>query len=131
MACILRHPPTMKTHKPFPHEKLHVYQRLLELVEQANLVTSRIPRGHRSLADHLSRAASNAALLVAEGANRRGAGEKRQRFVEARGECAEAAAVADVAQRLGFGSHVETDRLKQLAGESSAMLTALIARFAS
>ena len=58
-------------------------------------------------------------------------GEKRQRFVEAGGQLAEAAPVADVAQRLGFGSRVETDRLKQLAGESSAMLTALIARFAS
>ena len=78
----------------FPHERLDAYRVALELAGAARRLAAQIPRGHRSLADHLLRAATNTVLLLAEGANRRGAGEKRQRFVESRGECGEAAAAA-------------------------------------
>ena len=68
-------------------------------------------------------------LLLAKGANRRGTGEKRQRFVESRGECAEAAAAADLVIVLELGSQADANELKGLAGRVAAMLTGLISRF--
>ena len=61
-----------------------------------------------------------------EGANRRGPAQKRQRFVESRGECAEVA--ADLLLVLAIGSRTDAAELKHLAGRVSAMLTRLIAR---
>jgi four helix bundle protein len=87
-----------------------------------------IPRGHRNIADHLERAASNTVLLLAEGANRRGPGEKRQRFVESQGECGEVAAAADLVTILDLGSSSDAEALEKLAGRVSAMLTRLILR---
>lgn len=113
---------------PFPHEKLDAYRVALELALLAKKIVDKIPRGHRNIADHLSRAASNTLLLLAEGANRRGAAQKRQRFVESRGECAEVAAAADLLVALEIGRRSEAGDLKALAGRVSAMLTKLIAR---
>ena len=67
-------------------------------------------------------------LLLAEGANRHGAAQKRQRFVESRGECAEVAAAGDILLVLDIGSQTDAEQLKRLAGRVSAMLTRLIAR---
>jgi hypothetical protein len=64
---------------------------------------------------------------MAEGANRRGVAEKRQRFVESRGECAEVSAAGDLL--LAFiGSRADAEMLKSLASRVSGMLTRLIAR---
>jgi four helix bundle protein len=114
----------------FPHEKLDAYRVALELAVLSQAIAKEIPRGHRSIADHLLRSAGNTVLLIAEGANRRGAGLKRQRFVEGRGECAEVAAAADLLKVLNIGSTVDANELKHLAGRVSAMLTRLIARLA-
>ena len=99
----------------FPHEKLDAYRVAIELAGLSKTLAEKIPRGHRSVADHLLRAASNTVLLLAEGANRRGAAQKRQRFVESRGECAEVAAAADLFLVLGIGSEQEAGELKHLA----------------
>jgi len=112
----------------FPHEKLDAYRIALDLAGAAKHLATQIPRGHRSLADHLMRAATNTVLLLAEGANRRGVGEKRQRFVESRGECGEAAAAADLALVMDLAQPADVEELKLLAGRVSAMLTRLIAR---
>ena len=56
----------------FPHEKLDAYRIALQMASVAKRVAADIPRGHRSIADHLLRATSNTVLLLAEGANRRG-----------------------------------------------------------
>lgn len=87
-------------------------------------LADKTPRGHRSVADHLLRAASNTVLLPAEGANRRGAALKRQRVVESRGECAGVAAT-DLVLVLGIGSKTRAEETKHLAGRVSAMLTRL------
>jgi four helix bundle protein len=94
----------------------------------ANKLAEQIPRGHRSTADHMLRAAANTVLLLAEGANRRGAGLKRQRFVESRGECGEVAAAADLISSMNVVASPEVGELKELASRVSAMLTRLIAR---
>jgi four helix bundle protein len=113
---------------PFPHEKLDAYRVGVQMVALANQLVAQIPRGYRNIADHLQRAASNTVLLLAEGANRRGAALKRQRFTDSRGECGEVGAAADLVRVLGLGSPTDAEELKQLASRVSAMLTRLIAR---
>jgi four helix bundle protein len=112
----------------FPHEKLDAYQVALQMAALSKKLAKEIPRGHRSIADHMLRAAANTALLLAEGANRRGDAQKRQRFVESRGECAEVAAAADLLLVLDIGSPTDAETLKHLASRVSAMLTRLIGR---
>ena len=112
----------------FPHEKLEAYQVAVEMARLARKLAEQIPRGHRNVADHLLRAAANTVLLLAEGANRRGAGEKRQRFAESRGECGEVGAAGDLLLAFEIGAPTDAEALKRLASRVSAMLTRLIAR---
>lgn len=112
----------------FPHEKLDAYQVALKMARLAKKVGEQIPRGHRNVADHMLRAASNTVLLLAEGANRRGIGEKRQRFAESRGECGEVGAAGDLLLAYDIASRADAETLKRLASRVSAMLTRLIAR---
>ncbi len=112
----------------FPHQRLEAYRVALELAAAAQQLSTAIPRGHRSVADHLLRAATNTVLLLAEGADRRGAGEKRQRFVESRAECGEVAAAAELAVVLGFVTPVRAATVQQLANRVAAMLTRLLQR---
>src|SRR5437870_486392 len=88
----------------FPHEKLDIYRVALDMAALAKELADPIPRGYRNVADHLMRAASNTVLLYAEGANRRGAALKRQRFVESRGESGEVAAAGDLIVVLQLGN---------------------------
>ena len=111
---------------PFAHERLAAYQVALQMAAAAGEVAAAIPRGHRNIADHMLRAASNCVLLLAEGANRRGAGEKRQRFVEARGEAGEVAAAVDLAAVLGLRSGRQLGNLKHLAARVAALASGLI-----
>jgi four helix bundle protein len=122
-------PPQTSSPGSFPQDKLDAYRVALEMAALAKDLAKEIPRGHRSLADHLLRSAGNTALLLGEGANRRGRGLKRQRFVESRGECGEVAAAADLVIAMEIGSEAKARRLKGLAGRVSAMLTRLIALF--
>jgi four helix bundle protein len=112
----------------FPHEKLDVYHVALAMAALARRIAERIPRGHRNVADHLMRAAENTVLLLAEGANRRGAALKRQRFGESRGECGEVAAAAGLLRALEIGAQSEVEELRHFASRVSAMLTRLMAR---
>ena len=112
----------------FRHERLDAYQVALRMAALGKKLSEQVSRGDRNVADHMLRAASNSVLLLAEGANRRGAGEKRQRFVESRGECGEVGAAADLLLAYDIGSREEVEELKHLAARVSALLTRLIAR---
>ena len=112
----------------FPHHRLDVYHPSLELAVLAKRIGDGIPRGYRSLADQLIRSGPSVALLIAEGANRAAPGQKRQRFVEARGECGEAAATVEVAARMDLVSNEESIRFGRVADRVAAMLTGLIRR---
>lgn len=118
-----------QAHFIFPHERLEAFHVALDLAEVSQRVVDRIPRGHRRLADQLQRSGSAPALLIAEGANRRAAGEKRQRFSEASGEAGEVAAAVAVGQRLGIVTEQDGAELRQLAARVVAMTTRLIQRF--
>jgi len=113
----------------FPHHRLDAYHASLDLAEMALALARGIPRGHRGLADHLTRSATAMPLLIAEGANRTSAGLKRQRFEEANGECGEVAAVAELVDRLGLVRGDGPAVVLELAGRVAAMLHGLVARF--
>jgi four helix bundle protein len=115
---------------PFPHTRLEVFQLSLEMASQAKLVADRIPRGHRTLADQLLRSSGSTVLLIGEGANRYTAGAKRQRYSEARGECGEVAAAAELLSVLELVPRKEFEVLLSLAGRVASMLTRLLKRFA-
>jgi len=72
------------------------------------------------------RSATAPALLIGEGANRLNAGEKRQRFNEARGEACEAAVAVELAAAPGLVPAVEAEALLAAADKVAAMLTGLI-----
>lgn len=112
----------------FPHAKLDAYRVGLQLAAQAKAVADRVPRGHRTLADQIMRAAGSVVLNTAEGANRYTSGGKRQRFMEARGECGEVAAAAELLATLSLVPVEEAARLRHTAGRVAAMLTGLIRR---
>ncbi len=112
----------------FGHQKLDVYRVAIEMARRSRSVADRVPRGYRSFADHLLRAAGQTVLLIGEGANRYTAGQKRQRYTEARGESGEVAAAAELLSTLRLAPQAEADAILELAGRVAAMLTRLIQR---
>ena len=100
----------------------------LDLAVLAKGISEQIPRGYRSLSDQLIRSGSGVVLLIAEGANRCSAAQKRQRFIEARGECGEAAATVELCERLGLISGEDCQQFQSAAGRIAAMLSGLIRR---
>lgn len=112
----------------FPHHKLDAYRVAVEMTREAEGIASRLSGRHRRIADQLGRAALAVPLLIAEGAHRRTSAQKRQRFTEARGECAEVAAACELARVLGLSDALTTTRVEVLADRVCAMLTRLIAR---
>ena len=112
----------------FTHYKLDAYLVARELADLVMHLTATVPKGHHKMVDQIVRAATGAEALIAEGANRYSAKQKRQRFVEARGEAGEVAAHLE---RLGRYRFITSARLMQrlgLADRLCAMLTGLIKR---
>ena len=112
----------------FPHRKLEAYRSALEMARRAKGIADGIPRGYRSFADQLMRAAGATVLLVAEGANRRARGNKRQRFEEALGECGEAAGNVEMLMTLGLVDLTTANDFADVAGRTSAMIAGLAQR---
>ena len=110
----------------FPHHRLDAWNVALEMASQARRVADAVPRGFRRLADQLMRAAGSTALLIAEGANRWSLGQKRQRYSEARGECGEVAAAAELLGTLGLVHASLIVPLLELASRVGAMLKRLL-----
>lgn len=115
----------------FAHHKLDAYRLALEFAVAVRALIARMPRGHAALADQLSRASIATVTNLAEGANRLGTGEKRQKFCIARGEVGEAAACVELAAALGLVPAAEAQAAIALADRIAAMLTRLIQRFSS
>ena len=113
---------------PFSHERLDVYRVGLEMARVSRQLADRVPRGYRSFADQLLRAAGQTVLLIGEGANRYTTGQKRQRYSEARGEAGEVAAAVELLATLRLVPKPDADEVIHLAGRVAAMLTRLIQR---
>jgi len=112
----------------FAHHRLEAYQVSRQMADRARHVSERVPRGYRSFADQLLRAAGNTVALVGEGANRYSSGQKRQRFTEARGECGEVACLVELLTGFGLVPEAEALAVMSLADRVCAMLTRLIQR---
>ena len=112
----------------FSHKRLDVYRVALEVAARSRTLAERVPRGFKPFADQLLRAAGHTVLLIAEGANRYTAGQKRQRYTEARGECGEVAAAVELLATMRLVPSAEAAAVEHLAGRVAAMLTRLIQR---
>ena len=77
-------------------QKLDVYQRALDLLEDALLLADAVPRGHRSIADQLNRAALSVPLNIAEAVGRKPGPDRRRFLTIARGSAMECGALFDV-----------------------------------
>jgi len=113
------------------HHRLDAWHAAVELASLGRALSHAIPRGDKDLADQLRRAATAPALLIAEGANRSSAGEKRQRYTEARGEAGEAAAAAELAATLGLVPADDAMAVVAVAARVAAMASKLAERFAN
>jgi four helix bundle protein len=116
----------MKGKNRFSHHKLDCYRVALEMLRDVHRVTTRIPRGYRSFADQLLRAAGETVALIGEGANRFTKGQKRQRFTEARGEAGEVAVHVEAIRAMELICEHDANRLLGKADRVCAMLTRLI-----
>jgi four helix bundle protein len=114
----------------FPHYRLDAYWLSIELGVLSKEIADRIPRGYRRVADQLIRSGPAVGLLTAEGANRWSVAQKRQRFIEALGECGEAAATVQMAARMGLVSVADETSFLRIADRVAATLTGLIKRLA-
>jgi four helix bundle protein len=112
----------------FLHQRLDVYRVALKMASRSRELSDRVPRGYKPFADQLLRAAGHAVLLIAEGANRYTAGQKRQRYTEARGECGEVAAAVELLATMRLAPRHDAEEIENLAGRVAAMLTRLIQR---
>lgn len=112
----------------FTHYKLDAYRVSRELADLVMVATAQVPAGHANMVDQIVRAATGAEALIAEGANRYSAKQKRQRFVEARGEAGEVAAHLERLRRYRFISEEQLMQGLGLADRLCAMLTGLIKR---
>jgi four helix bundle protein len=117
-----------KASYPFSHQRLDVYRVALEMARRSRELADRVPRGYRTFADQLLRSAGQTVLLIGEGANRYTAGQKRQRYTEARGESGEVASAVELLATLQLVPQAEADEIMHLAGRVAAMLTRLIQR---
>src|SRR6187402_2810918 len=75
----------------FDHERLDVYQRALEFLDQCDTILEQLPSGRAHLKDQLDRAATSVVLNVAEGAGEFSPDEKRRFYRIARRSATERA----------------------------------------
>ena len=112
----------------FTHYKLDAYRVARELADLVMELTAQVPRGHHKMVDQIVRAATGTEALIAEGANRYTPKQKRQRFVEARGEAGEVAAHLERRPRYRFITEEQLMAGLSLADRACALLTGLIKR---
>lgn len=82
-------------------QKLDVYQRCIEFLALALQVVSKLPKGHRSLAEQLRTSAQSTVANIAEGAGRRTRADAGHHDFIARGSAMESAAHLDVMKAMG------------------------------
>ena len=114
----------------FVHHRLDVYRVSYEMLLKVQALCESIPRGYRSFADQLLRAAGSTVALVGEGANRFTKGQKRERLTEARGEAGEVAVHTEALIGMKVVPRGQADEVLELASRVCAMRTRLIKRHA-
>ena len=109
----------------FLFEKLDVYQKSLELVDEISKLVKE-KKLNPSLRDQLNRASLSISLNIAEGTGRFSKAEKRNFYLIARGSTYECVAIIQVLFRQQTLSHEEYDLLYNGYESISKMLSGLI-----
>jgi four helix bundle protein len=103
--------------------RLDCYRAAVDLAARAAAL---VPRGHAALRDQIERAASSAALNLAEGYGRWLPREKMHFYAIARGSALETAAAIDIVAARGLADPVTCEHARDLASRVARMLTGLI-----
>jgi four helix bundle protein len=109
----------------FAHQRLDAYRVAVELARGVR-EPARTLEGGADLREQVTRSALAVARHVAEGASRHSPADRRQRFVVARGECAECDASLETAALLPNQDQGKLSALRVLVDRAGAMLTGLV-----
>ena len=109
------------------HEKLDVYQRSLDLLDELDRIQASLPPGRAHMRDQLDRAATSIVLNIAEGAGEFSLPDKQRFYRMARRSANECAAILDVFERRNA---VPVDAMSY-ARELIARVVSMLAKLAS
>jgi four helix bundle protein len=107
------------------HEKLHVYQASLQLVELVATIIRAATDIERIIKDQILRSSTSVLLNIAEGAGKRSYADKRRFYEISRGSATETAAALDILRVWGHASEQHVSEGKILLRRIVAMLTKL------
>ena len=107
------------------HQKLDVYQRALDLLDQVDQIYDAMPPGRAHLKDQLDRAATSVVLNIAEGAGEFSKDEKQRFYRIARRSATETAAVLDILDRRRSVPSTVLDPARELLVRVVSMLARL------
>ena len=110
----------------FAFEKLLVYRKAVDFVDQICSRTENFPRGYGFLVDQLNRAALSIAANIAEGNGRFTARDRRNFFGIARGSVQECVPLLELAFRRALLPEADHQALKSQLEEIAKMLSGLI-----
>ena len=111
----------------FDFEKMLVYRRSEEMLDEIVKVSKKIPRGHRQLADQLLRSVSSVCLNVAEGAGEFMPKEKARFYRMALRSATESASIIRILHRL----KMVPQHQYQLSYEALLEITKMLAKLSS
>ena len=106
----------------FDHDRLDVYQRTLERLDQVDRILEQMPPGRAHLKDQLDRAATSVLLNIAEGAGEFSLADKQRFYRMARRSATESAAVLDIIKRRGHAPREMLDLARDLLLRIVSML---------
>ena len=110
----------------FMFEKLEVYRKALDLVNQTISLSESLPKGYYSLKDQLIRAALSVPTNIAEGNGRWHKRDKHNFFVIARGSCFECVPILQILKANGLIDPPNYDHSILALEEISKMISGLI-----
>ncbi len=111
---------------PFMFEKLDVYQKAVDFVDQIASLTEQFPRGYGFLSDQLNRAALSIVTNIAEGNGRFTSPDRKHFFVIARGSAQECVPLLELGKRRRLIHDEQHTALRQDLETIAKMISGLI-----
>ncbi len=115
----------------FPHTRLDAYQAAADFVVLVDAITLSLPRGRAYLVDQLRRASLSIQANIAEGAGEYAVADKARFYRMALRSASECAALLDACTRLQLCERGSVGQAEEMLDRVMAMLTRLVARFAT
>jgi four helix bundle protein len=109
------------------HKKLKVWGKSIELVKEIYLLTNTFPSSEKfGLISQLRRASVSVASNISEGASRKSKNERTRFYEISRSSLVELDTQIEISIKLGYLQVNDIKKLKKLANEVFAMLSAMI-----